>query len=70
MTNFAKLRLKLRWTPNICIEMTSEMSTRTCYTNLKFYFFYVRSLSLRLDTNNNTPFTLPDHSVAHMLADI
>ena len=32
--------------------MTGGMSTRTCYTKLNFDFPYVRSLSLRRDTNN------------------
>ena len=38
-------------THNFCTKMIGEMSSRTCYTKLNFDFPYVRSLSLRLDTN-------------------
>ena len=36
---------------NFCIKVTGRMSSRTCYTRLNFDFPYVRSFSLRRDTN-------------------
>ena len=36
---------------NYCIKMTGGMSSRTCYVKLNIDFPYVRSRSLRRDTD-------------------